>query len=1003
MDAVRLAERRVLERIATGDPLPGVLSDIVRMVEERAERMLCSILLFDDVEQTLRHGAAPSLPVAYCRALEGLQIGPAEGSCGTAAHKRERVVVEDITTHPSWEAYRELALSHGLRACWSAPILSSTQDLLGTFAMYYPEVRGPTADEIAWVDTATHLAAIAIARDRTEQSRRQSETRARQLARLYAVSSSVNEAISRVRDAHELYQVACRIAVREGLARLAWVGLYRAHEDRIEAVARCGVDDGYIDNLLMRVRAAAVRTGPAVKAMRTGAASIANDIAVDPDFQWKDEALRRGLRSCAVFPLRPGGQTVGVLAIYGDRPGRFCDEEVHVLSALADDIAFGVESSANEIERRRLVVALRDRVKELTVLHRVARVLQGERSVDRAVLHEVVDLLPSGWRYTDLCEARLRWAGIEVATAGFCETPWQLATHFGAGADTGTIAVVYREAPAGDDPFIDEERELLRSLADMLGAHLCRVAVEARLRRNEELLRMAGRAARLGGFSVELPERNLVWSDEVCGIHEVPVGTSPSLREAMEFFVAAHRGALCDAVDACATKGAPFDLELQLVTAGLRRAWVRVMGRAERDADGGIVRIQGAIQDVDERRALEAQLLQAQKMEAVGQLAGGVAHDFNNLLTVILGYTALAMESLEPSDPSRADLQEVTKAGERASELTRQLLAFSRKQVLEPRIVDVNQIVAGVDKMLRRIVGDDVHISLTTSPLAEYVLADPGQLEHVIMNLVVNARDAMPMGGTLAIETLRADLDAAYAAAHPGVVPGKYVVISVSDTGVGMDEATRSRIFEPFFTTKEAGKGTGLGLSTVWGIVTQSDGHVWVHSEPGAGTRFEVCLPRAEHPVEHGPPEEKDLATVRGSETVLVVEDEDQVRALVRGILTRHGYTVLEAQNGGEAFLICEQIDARIHLLLTDLVMPRMTGHELAERLTTMRPGLRVLYLSGYTEDSLARASELARGTAVLAKPLTPDALLRKVREVLDAEPARAPRSKPNGHARQCR
>ena len=391
------------------------------------------------------------------------------------------------------------------------------------------------------------------------------------------------------------------------------------------------------------------------------------------------------------------------------------------------------------------------------------------------------------------------------------------------------------------------------------------------------------------------------------------------------------------------------------------------------------------LRDLTEQKQLQHQLIQSQKMEAVGRLAGGIAHDFNNLLTAIFGYAELLAEELPAGSPARKDVEEIRKASQRAATLTRQLLAFSRQQVLQPIVLNMNDLVEDLKKMLRRLIGEDVELRTALAPDAGNVRADPGQLEQVIVNLAVNARDAMPTGGKLTIETQNAELSEAYAAAHQPVVPGAYVMLAVSDTGIGMDKQTQGRIFEPFFTTKEKGKGTGLGLSTVYGIVKQSGGYIWAYSEPGHGTTFKAYLPHVDAPVQAVARPPESGGPLDGTETVLLAEDDDLLRPLASELLEKLGYTVLAAGTAQEALALARAQAGPIELLIADVVMPGESGRQLARWLAELRPDMRVLYTSGYTDDAIVHHGMLEPGLNYLEKPFTPATLARKVREVLDA------------------
>ena len=405
-----------------------------------------------------------------------------------------------------------------------------------------------------------------------------------------------------------------------------------------------------------------------------------------------------------------------------------------------------------------------------------------------------------------------------------------------------------------------------------------------------------------------------------------------------------------------------------------------------KDVSGRIVGASAIGRDITESKQMEDMFRQAQKMEAVGRLAGGVAHDFNNMLSVIIGYSELLLERADTDGQVRKQCEEIKRAGDRAASLTRQLLAFSRQQVLEPRVLNLNTSVAEIEKMLRRLIGEDIDLRTSLDPTLGLVKADPGQIEQVIMNLALNARDAMPGGGKLIIETSNTELDDEYALHHPPCIVGRYVILAVTDSGVGMSQETKARIFEPFFTTKELGKGTGLGLSTVYGVAKQSGGYIWVYSEPGQGSVFKLYLPRVDGSEVQIRPAKSAPELLPGTETVLLVEDEQSVRALTRNLLEQGGYTVLEADNGAHAVEIAKQHHGPIHLLLTDVVMPGMNGPAVAEMILPIHPEAKALYVSGYSSSFGTQTGLVPAGANLFQKPFSRAALLRKVRNLLDMQ-----------------
>jgi two-component system cell cycle sensor histidine kinase/response regulator CckA len=684
-EALPQLSEAVLGLIRAQAPLSEILEVLCVHVEKQHPGLLCSVLLLDADGTTLRHGAAPSLPKEYSQAVDGVQIGPCAGSCGTAAYRKQAVIVSDIATDPLWADVRHLALPYSLRACWSTPIASQDDKILGTFAIYYREPRGPDAQHLQLIKHITHLAGIAIEHDRAKAELRAAETR------------------------------------------------YRTLVERLPAITY-------------------------------------------------------------IAELGAGGP----------------------------------------------------------------------------------------WHYVS--------PQIE-SMLGFPAAEW---------------------------------------------------------------------------LSDPMNWMNHIHPDD----REIALAAEKLFQETHELFQAEYRMFARDG----------------------RLVWFRDEG-VLLQTDGQVLLMQGVLYDITEHKRLEEQLRHSQKMEAVGQLAGGVAHDFNNLLMVIQAHNEHLRDRLNADDPARKDALEIENAVTRAAALTGQLLAFSRKAVLRPKVLDLNAVLADVAKMLHRLIGENIEVKIVPAASLGRVKADPGQMEQVILNLAVNSRDAMPEGGTLTIETRDVELDENDARDHEGAPPGKYVMLAVSDTGSGMDTETQAHMFEPFYTTKAPGKGTGLGLATVYGVVKQSDGWIWVDSEPGRGTTFKIHLPRveefggreaqAEEQITSSHKSVPSPAAAKGTETVLVVEDQDGIREIVKESLRRNGYKVLIAVDGNEALQMSNTYTDPIHLLITDLVMPNIGGRELVQRLIPLRPKMKVLFMSGYSEHA-ADSDELDSSVTVLQKPFSLDVLVRNVRRVLD-------------------
>jgi len=871
--------------------------------------------------------------------------------------------------------------------------------------------------------------------------------RTRRRTRMLQVLSRCSHAVLRARDEASLLREACNIVVARTGYLFAWVGMARDDEARtVEPVARAGREEGYLEAVRVSWADDEHGRGPTGRAIRTGRPAVVRDLRTEPSTgPWRAEALRRGYRSSIALPLVGQEGVLGALNVYAQERDAFDEEELALLEELAADLAYGVESLRARAAVRAADEALREREalerefsQRLAALHGLREQLSRAASVDEIcrlavelgrerlgfdrlgiwLVDEEDPSLVRGTYGTDesgrlrderaarrpgVADERLR-EDVFVRGGYVVYRDCELWDHAGnvVGKGTRVVAAIWdghevigylsADNLLRGQPITERQERLLSLYATSVGHLVSRKRSEEALRQSRERLRAIFDASDELIFT---KDRDSVYRDANAAFAEligVPVEQIVGKKDS-DFFAPAEAEALRAADRQVFETGRMWRGEYVLHIRGQPHTFHTVKVPL-RGPDGRVSEICGFAEDVTDRRRMERELQQrreqldrAARLEAIGKLAGGIAHDFNNIMTGVMGYCHFLLSAMAKDDPRRGDVEEILAGGRRAASLTQKLLAFGRQQMLEPKVLDLNDVVAGMEEMLRRLIGEDIELSVIAAPDLGSVRADPGQIEQVIMNLAVNARDAMPDGGSLIIETANAELDDEYARTHAGVQPGPYVMLAVTDTGCGMDAQTREHAFDPFFTTKGPGEGTGLGLATVHGIVNQHGGHIWLYSEQGRGTTFKIYLPRVmeEPETEHVPVGPQK--TVRGgTETILLVEDDEAVRRLAERILTSRGYRVLPARTPYEAQDVMARQGRDAALLLTDVVLPDVNGAELYRKLAADWPSLKVLYISGYTSNAIANRGVLKPGTPFLAKPFGPQELLTAVRRVLDAD-----------------
>jgi PAS domain S-box-containing protein len=955
------AQNRVLEMIAKGAPLRDTLTTLLRFVEDQAPGMLSSILLLDPDGIHVRHGAAPSLPEAYLSAVDGLSIGESAGSCGTAAYRRRPVIVEDIATDPLWADYKALASAHGLRACWSTPILDVHGGVLGTFAIYFREPRRPQEQHERLIQLTISLAALAIGRHHEETALRASE-------------AGLAAAQSRARLGSWELDLSTMIGTwsAEMFRLFDWnVSLgppsFAAFLELTHPADRRRLQEAHRDVVSARVPGTVeFRANPERGPLRWFRGNL------DPIV---DDAGR---------VTRLAGTTLDVTETRrAEEELRKVNRELRMLSGVSQALVRSTDEQQLLSRFCQIVAgtapyglaAVGERDESMPAgIHIVTRTGDGSEAVDGLI----EDLAPLGGEAIRTGEVVRHRLGPPAGVAFPLRT----------GGETSSALLIRSSDEHG---FDESEMALVGELAGDLafGIHTLRTrtahrVVQEALAQSEARFRATFEQAAVGVAHVAPDGRFIRVNRRLAEI----TGYSSEALATLTFGEITHADDLpADAqyrARLLSGEVSTYNIEQRFLRKGGGAVWANITTSLVTQESGEPGYFITVVEDITTKRNLEGQLRQSQKMEAIGLLAGGVAHEFNNMLSVILGNAELSLGELQETDTLRENLQAIVEAANRGADITRQLLAFARKETTSPVVLDVNARLTSLTRMISRLSGEDVSLETKFDSATWPIKLDPTQFDQVIVNLVTNARDAIRGVGTITLETRNVVADAAYRSVHRAVASGEYVAVRITDTGVGMDAVTLDQIFQPFFTTKALGKGTGLGLPVVLGISQRAGGHVLVESTPGKGARFTLLFPRSREAVQAPARVRKIEPGLAGSETILLVEDELALLALTRRSLESYGYRVLPASSPGDALLIAQSHDGEIALLLTDVVMPMMNGRELYERVSAIRRGIRVVYMSGYPADIVARRGELDHSSVYVQKPFVLATLARSVRRALE-------------------